>query len=172
MNDLISIKNDLYPPGQFQLQFSIHSTDPDFRHKWIPGKIWSFKEISEFGDKWYQPGDRKITLNFAVASDSIIEPKIIAEFFDPSKYFIKLTPLNPTSNVLKHKLDSGITQENVKDFVLKREFEELGYETMISIGNWEENEIGSNCGQFATHFIEGDVKIKKEYTCENYNLLN
>ena len=172
LNELISIKNDLYPPGQFQLQFSIHSTDPDFRHKWIPGKIWSFQEIAEFGDKWYRPVDRKITLNFAVASDSIIDPKIIAEFFDPSKYFIKLTPLNPTSNVLKHKLNSGITEENVKDFVLKREFEELGYQTIISIGNWEENEIGSNCGQFATHFIEGDVKIKKDYTCENYNLLD
>ncbi len=41
----------------------------------------------------------------------------------------------------------------------------------LSFSEEEENEIGSNCGQFATHFIEGDVKIKKGYTCENYNLL-
>ncbi|QEE15476.1 radical SAM protein [Promethearchaeum syntrophicum] len=172
LNDLISIKNNLYPPGQFQLQFSIHSTDPELRHKWIPGKIWSFQEIADFGEKWYKSGDRKITLNFAVAKDSKIEPKIIAKFFDPLKYFIKLTPLNPTSNVLKHKLDSGITKENVKDFILKSKFEDLGYKTMISIGNWEENEIGSNCGQFATQYIKGDVEIKKDYTCNDYNLLN
>ena len=119
MNELISIKNKMYPKGQFQLQFSIHSTDPEYRHKWIPGKIWSFREIAEFGEKWHQSGDRKITLNFAVAKDSIIDPKVILEYFDPLRYFIKLTPLNPTFNVLKNKLDSGITEENKKETVKK-----------------------------------------------------
>ncbi|MHA1720078.1 MAG: radical SAM protein [Promethearchaeota archaeon] len=170
MNELISIKNKMYPKGQFQLQFSIHSTDPEYRHKWIPGKIWSFREIAEFGEKWHQSGDRKITLNFAVAKDSIIDPKVILEYFDPLRYFIKLTPLNPTFNVLKNKLDSGITEENKKDFKLKREFETLGYKTIISIGNWEENEIGSNCGQFATQYIKGEVKIKDNYSCNEYIL--
>ena len=78
LNDLISIKNDLYPPGQFQLQFSIHSTDPDFRHKWIPGKIWSFKEIAEFGNYTTKRinATHEILDTYTINSDS----KIILKF--------------------------------------------------------------------------------------------
>ncbi len=167
--DLLKIKDQYYPNGKFQLQFSIHTTDNMQRQKIIPGKIWSFKEISEYGMKWYKKGDRKITLNFAIAQNNIVDPYVINKWFDTERYLIKLTPVNPTNSALQNNIRSEITEQNEKNFRLADEFRSMGYSTLISIGEWEENRIGSNCGQFATKYINGIVKIKENYLCEDYN---
>jgi 23S rRNA (adenine2503-C2)-methyltransferase len=166
---LLKIKDQYYPNGKFQLQFSIHTTDVKQRHKIIPGKIWSFKEISEYGMKWYKKGDRKITLNFAVSQNNIVDPFVIKKWFDTERYLIKLTPVNPTNSALQNNIRSEITEQNSTNFRLAGEFRALGYSTLISVGEWEENQIGSNCGQFATKYINGSVKIKENYLCEDYN---
>ncbi|UYP48683.1 hypothetical protein NEF87_004968 [Candidatus Lokiarchaeum ossiferum] len=168
--ELFEIKNSLYANGFFQLQFSIHSTDVEERRKWIPKSIWNFEQIAQFGKKWLLPGDRKITLNFAVGETSIIDPQVIRKYFDPSQFFIKLTPVNPTYNAVRNNLKSGIKESNSHDFQLAKDFRDLGYETLVSIGEWEENQIGSNCGQFATQFLDGEVKLKETYTCQEYRL--
>jgi len=168
-NQLIKIKNNLYPNGQFQLQFSLHSSNPSERKKWIPRDIWSFTEISEYGERWFSEGDRKITLNFAVAEDSIIEPTKIAEFFSPNKFLIKLTPINPTNKAVMLELNSGITEDNKHDLKLAKRFRSLGFEVIVSIGELEENKIGSNCGQKASEFKDGKVRIKPNYTSEDYS---
>ncbi|MHA1583799.1 MAG: radical SAM protein [Promethearchaeota archaeon] len=170
LDKLLEIKNDLYPNGHFQLQFSIHSSDEDLRHKWISSKIWSFTKIAEFGKQWYKPSDRKITLNFAVAEDSVIDPKVIREYFNPDTYLIKLTPINPTNKAIRNDLQTGITRENAQNILLAQEFKDLGYNTIVSIGAWEENQIGTNCGQFATKYQNGTVKLKDNYTCEDYQI--
>ena len=170
LSDLINIKNDLYADGKFQLQFSIHSTNEEKRNDIIHDNIWSMNQIKKFGDKWLEKGDRKITLNFAVAESFQINPDIIARIFPPSDYFIKITPINPTNKAIKTGLKSAITSENEGQFKLVEDFKSLGYETLLSIGEWEENQIGSNCGQFATKFIDGAVKLKDNYNCENFLL--
>jgi len=43
-----------------------------------------------------------------------------------------------------------------------------GYDAIVSIGEWEENEIGTNCGQFATELLNGQLSIKKNYTTSSY----
>ncbi len=168
LDELILIKDELYPNGNFQLQFSIHSTDEEERQKWMTKNMWSLKKIAEFGERWFKDGDRRITLNFAVAEDSKIDPQIIQKLFDPTKYWIKLTPVNPTSKAVNNKLQSGITKENTEYFPLVEEFRKLGFDAAISIGAWEENEIGTNCGQFATQYKDGKVGIKESYTTTNY----
>ena len=168
--ELLTIKNEVYPPGQFQLQFSIHSTDEAERQRWLPKPIWSFEKISAFGDTWSRPGDRKITLNFAVGEESIIDPHVIATYFSKDKYFIKLTPVNPTRKAVQNKLTSGIRKDNSEDLPLAHQFRSLGYDTLVSIGNWEEDKIGSNCGMFATEYIKGNVKLKEHYTSNDYSL--
>jgi 23S rRNA (adenine2503-C2)-methyltransferase len=167
---LLKVKNNLYPKGQFQLQFSLHSSDPEVRKKWIPREIWSYSEIAEFGERWFVEGDRKITLNFAVAEESVIEPAKIAEYFSPNKYLIKLTPVNPTNKAIMYKLNSYITEQNKHDLELARRFRNLGFTTIVSIGEWEENQIGSNCGQLASEFREGKMQIKENYTSEEYTI--
>ena len=170
LNELISVKDEHYPNGNFQLQFSIHSTDENVRHKWITKNIWSLEDISKYGEKWFKEGDRKITLNFAVAADSIIDPDVILKHFKPSKYWIKLTPVNPTSKAQSNKLKSGITEENSEYFPLVKAFRERRFDAEISIGEWEENDIGTNCGQFATKYINGEVGIKESYTTTEYKM--
>lgn len=170
LNELISVKDECYPNGHFQLQFSIHSTDENVRHKWITKNIWSLEDISKYGEKWFKEGDRRITLNFAVATDSIIDPDVILEHFKPSMYWIKLTPVNPTSKAQSNQLKSGITEENSEYFPLVKAFRERGFDAEISIGEWEENDIGTNCGQFATKYIDGEVGIKESYTTTDYKM--
>ena len=169
-NRLITIKDHLYPKGKFQLQFSIHSTNEEERNKWISSKIWNLSEIASYGEKWFKGGDRKITLNFAVAEDSLIDPEIVRKHFNPDKYWIKLTPINPTNKAVKNEIKSGITEENSEFFPLVQEFKKRGFEAEISFGEYEENEIGTNCGQFATKYNNGEVEIKETYTTTKYAL--
>ncbi|MEA3266786.1 MAG: radical SAM protein, partial [Candidatus Fermentibacteria bacterium] len=45
-SDLLEIKNDLYSGGNFQLQFSLHTTDPVLRRQIIPASTWSMARIA------------------------------------------------------------------------------------------------------------------------------
>ena len=170
LDELIDIKDRLYSNGNFQMQFSIHSTNKEERKKWMSSNIWDFDKIVAYGERWYKEGDRKITLNFAVAAESEIDPDIILEYFSPDKYWIKLTPVNPTDKAIHNKLESGITEENSEYIPLLEEFKKRGFDASISIGEWEENEIGSNCGQFATKYQDNEVVIRDNYTTTDYNL--
>jgi 23S rRNA (adenine2503-C2)-methyltransferase len=172
LEELIEIKNKFYSNGKFQLQFSIHSTNEEERKKWMNSTIWNLERIAAFGEKWYVEGDRKITLNFAVAEDSEINPDIILKHFNPETYWIKLTPVNPTNRAIHNKLQSGITEENSEYIPLLEEFRKRGFDASISIGEWEENDIGSNCGQFATKYQNNEVVIRDNYSTSDYNLTN
>ncbi|MFQ6060699.1 MAG: radical SAM protein [Thermoplasmata archaeon] len=169
LEELIDIKNRLYSKGRFQMQFSIHTTDTKKRDVLMPCKKWGFKEISEFGERFFRKGDRKIALNFAMARGFPVEARIIREFFDPSIFLVKLTPLNPTESVHNHRLESAIDPydlEPTKGTI--REFESHGFDVILSIGELEENKIGSNCGQFISVPKESGPKIRDGYRSAYY----
>ncbi|MHA1212979.1 MAG: radical SAM protein [Candidatus Heimdallarchaeota archaeon] len=163
MDEMITIKDELYSNGQFQLQFSIHSTDEKVRREVIPFKIWNLEEIATYSETFWKKGDRKLTLNFAAEKNNPLEPERLAEVFDPKKFFIKITPINPTGIAKAHSLQSMIDVET-GEFAKKKikAIEEKGFEVLLSIGELEENHIGSNCGQHALKFHDGT------YTIENY----
>ena len=135
--------------GRFQLQFSIHSTDDEARRRLIPVKGLALPEIAALGRQFRGQGDRKITLNFIVMKDVPIDAERIARLFDPDNFLVKLTPLNPTYRAQYHKIQPGFDPEN-PDGVEKliSDFRARGFETILSIGELEENSIGSNCGQY------------------------
>ena len=168
LDKLITIKDQFYASGNFQLQFSIHSTDKKRRQEIMSPRIWNLEEISEYGRRWFKKGDRKITLNFAVSEDSIIDIDVLMQYFDPRLFFIKLTPLNPTNSALKNGFKSRITKENVDSLELVSELRTAGYNAIISVGEWEENDIGTNCGQFATELLNGKISIKENYSTLSY----
>lgn len=145
-NRLLEIKKAKYPLN-FQLQFSLHSTDKTQRMQFIPVHKWEFFEMARYAKRFFDPGGKKITLNFALSTISIIDPNVLIRYFDPEIFIIKLTPLNPTFKAAGNKLHSLITQEN-SHYEIKDQLEEKGYEVILSIGEWEENRIGSNCGQY------------------------
>lgn len=151
--ELIGIKNELYPFGYFQLQFSLHTTDDRKRDYLIPAKKWSLKKIAEYGKRFVSDGDRKVALNFAVMEGFPVEADVLAQFFDPELFIIKLTPLNPTRVAEKHDLKTLFSCEDGSR-ELAESIEERDFEVIISIGELEENSIGSNCGQYVSRYLK------------------
>ncbi len=146
-DELVSVKNDLYPGGRFQMQFSIHTTCETARRRLVPARVWSFAEIAAWGERFHAPADRRITLNFAPAKGAPLEPRALNEWFSPEIFAVKLTPINPTSAATQSGLvglvdpDDPEACERIADG-----FRSAGYETILSIGESDENRIGSNCG--------------------------
>lgn len=153
--ELLDIKNQYYRNGKFQLQFSVHTTDSKKRDELIPASKMSFQEIADFGNRFVCDGDQKVTLNFAMSKGYPVDVSIVRKFFNPSNFIIKLTPINPTEKAICNELISEIDASNPgsADGIVK-DFQKHGYEVILSIGEVEENKIGSNCGQYVT-------KIKK-----------
>lgn len=146
---LLEIKRRCYRGGRFQMQFSVHSTDEQARREAIPARTWRLEQIAAFGDRFFEPGDRKITLNFAPSHQAPLHPSRLAGLFDPARFLVKLTPVNPTAAATR----AGITglidpDDEIGSRAIAARFEALGFETILSIGALRENEIGSNCGMY------------------------
>lgn len=169
---LLEIKRRLYSGGHFQFQFSLHTTDLARRDQLIPVKKWSFAEMAAYGQHFYAPGDRKITLNFALADDMPLDPAVLLQYFDPELFLVKITPLNPTYRAAQHRLvsylDPNQAGENPDSFSsqnpLIRQLAEAGYQVIVSIGESEENLIGSNCGQYLRTHLSASQPIQDGYT--------
>ena len=158
MEELAKIKHELYGGGRFQMQFSIHTTDEVAKRTLIPMKTWDLKKMASFGDRFFEDGDRKVTLNFAPAVGFELEPEVLAPLFSPLRFAVKLTPINPTFASQRNGL-TGLINPADKDLnqsIVER-FERLGYDTILSIGELDENEIGSNCGMYVTRMEQRPV---------------
>ena len=173
LEKLIDLKNERYPNGRFQLQFSIHTTDPAKRQELIPTKKWSFDEIAAYSERFADmaAGDKKVTLNFAPAKGYPIDIPVVREHFDPSLFVIKLTPLNPTVRSKEREMESMIDPHSDETSrVLVDGFMDAGYDVILSIGELEENKIGSNCGQFIQRALNSSDKPHGSYELERYTI--
>ena len=141
------------------------------RDELIPVKKWSLDEIASYGDHFAhtENGDKKVTLNFAPIDGYPIDASVIREHFDPEKFIVKLTPLNPTIRSLEESLRSTIKPDDKSTYArLVRKFAYEGFEVVLSIGELEENKIGSNCGQFVQRALEADSRPRQSYELERY----
>ena len=146
--ELTRIKDRHYSGGRFQLQISINSTDEQVRQRLIPFPHMGLEAIAEVGRRFYRPGDRKVALNFALARGFPVDSRALGQQFDPDKFMIKLTPVNPTERSNLHGLGTVLSAgaaDATDDLV--RQLQQLGFDTVVSIGEPEEIAIGSNCGQ-------------------------
>ncbi len=150
-------------PGRFQFQFSLHTTDQEQADWLVPVPKWSFKEMADYGKTWFEPGDRKVVLNFALIQDMPVDPDRLLEFFSPEIFFIKVTPLNPTYAAKTNRISSHVVPEK-KDYEVINDLRAAGYEVLLSIGEWEENKIGSNCGQYLLRHMQEKEKLQAGYT--------
>ncbi len=162
---IIDIKNNIYPRGRFQFQFSIHTTNQELRDQLIPVKKWDFEKISRYGQDYYQVGDRKITLNFALAEDSPVDPVVLLKYFDPEQFLIKITPLNPTYQAITTGLKSFVDPRNqLENYPELVAIQDAGYQVILSVGEQEENRIGSNCGQYVQKHLLENGNMEAGYT--------
>jgi 23S rRNA (adenine2503-C2)-methyltransferase len=170
-DELLKVRKSVYKNKNFQLQFSIHTTDQTLRDKLIPARKWDFEQISKYGNDFFEKGMRKITLNFALCNDTPLESSLLKQYFDPNKFLLKITPINPTYKARKNHISSFIDSKNIRRLeILIDKLKNEGYEVIKSIGILEENNIGSNCGQYIqTHLEEKeDLKSGYTYTVKNF----
>ena len=163
---LMNIKKSLYP-FNFQLQFSIHTTDAKQRDEIIPIKKWPFEKISKYGKKFYDEGGRKITLNFALAKENIVDANVVREFFPPEYFLIKITPVNPTINSIKNGITNDVDESTglpVKHRKFVDDLRRMGYDVILSVGDTRENLIGSNCGMYILRFLKERPEFLQSYT--------
>lgn len=161
---LAEIKTHRYGEGRFQLQFSVHSTDAAVRDRIIPVRHWSLEEMAAYGGAFYAPGDRQITLNFIACSENTVQPEVLIRCFDPDRFLIKVTPLNPTCNADRHGLRTLISEESPCEPHWVAPLRRAGFRVILSIGEWEENRIGSNCGQYVRRFLEHGGPLDRAYS--------
>lgn len=105
--------------------------------------------MSDWGNEFYSSGDRKIALNFAPVEGFPVEPSVIADIFSPEHFMIKLTPVNPTRSSRRKEMSGTIDPDDPgsADYLVS-EFRSTGFDTILSIGETRENQIGSNCGMY------------------------
>jgi 23S rRNA (adenine2503-C2)-methyltransferase len=159
---LLAVKKELYG-RRFQLQFSIHTTDTRLRDWLMPVRKWDFERIAAYADDFLGEGDRKITLNFALAEGMPVDPRVLRTHFSPDKFLIKITPVNPTCEANRNGISSRISPHG-RSCGLIDDLEEAGYEIILSIGEPEENLIGSNCGQHVMNYLRAAERIENGYT--------
>jgi 23S rRNA (adenine2503-C2)-methyltransferase len=159
---LLEVKERLYK-DRFQLQFSIHTTDSRKRDWLIPIEKWDLETIAIYGESFCRKGERKITLNFALGDRLPVDPNVLLRHFAPDKFLIKITPVNPTYRASENKITSRILPEKQKYEIIDA-LKEAGYEVILSIGELEENGIGSNCGQHITNYLISKKKVRGGYT--------
>jgi hypothetical protein len=102
--------------------------------------------MAAFGGPFCHPskGDRKVTLNFAPITGYSIDPSVIRECFDPDRFLIKLTPLNPTLRSSEGGMRSVIDHDSPQTGqALIDEFTREGFEVILSIGEVDENMIAA-----------------------------
>jgi 23S rRNA (adenine2503-C2)-methyltransferase len=162
---LKKIKDRLYAGGRFQLQFSIHTTDEAMRDRLIPAPKWGLDRIAQCGAAFRSEGDRKVTLNFALARGTPIDPDVMLRWFDPEDFIVKITPVNPTHRAVRNGIVSHVDPGREE---AAREIERLrsaGYDVLLSIGELEENRIGSNCGQYIQTHLASQDSMAEGYAC-------
>ncbi len=142
--------------GNFQLQFSLHSTDERRRDHLMPVDKWSLEKIADYGGEFFI-GGRKVTLNFALHPDNEIDVDKLRRNFSPNTFAVKITPLNPTNMAEKNKLVNVFTEDDSHQYPVIEEMRKRGYDVHLSIGDLRENDIKSNCGQVLLTYLDTEL---------------
>ncbi|MHB8158244.1 MAG: radical SAM family protein, partial [Desulfocucumaceae bacterium] len=139
-----------------QLQFSVNSTDETMRDVIMPYPKLSLSQLADYGRAFYRTGQRKAVLNFALQPQWPLDSIALSRTFDPKYFAVKLTPTNPTATGRENGLDlnEDLGAINGKMEEKARDLERQGFLVIRSIGELEENRIGSNCGQAVKSFVD------------------
>ncbi len=145
--DLLRVKNKHFAGGKFQLQFSLHGLLDHERDRVVPISKWSLKKIAQYGERFMRDGDRKVTLNFAVAPGIRIFPGVVSRIFSPDSFLIKITPVNATERSVLSKTANpwrGLPADIQSD---ADGLHQKGYQVIVSPSAQEEIDAETSCGQ-------------------------
>jgi adenine C2-methylase RlmN of 23S rRNA A2503 and tRNA A37 len=121
LKEVLDVKEDIYDGG-LHLQISVNSTDEKKRKELFSGAdVTEIKDIIELVNS--RPiHNRTVTLNFiAMQGVEISVDKLMRWNLNPSKFAVKIIPLNATLNAQKNVLE---TQFNYSSWDKMKELEE------------------------------------------------
>lgn len=158
--DLRAVKDELYPGGRFQLQFSLHATDDAARARIVPIRAWGLERIAAYGAAFRRPGDRRVTLNFAPPPGIPLDPEAVAARFSPEHFLVKVTPVNPTraADRAGHTRAWSEAPEDVAGFA--RRLESLGFEVILSPSLPVEIAAATSCGQLWSEALRDQARVR------------
>ena len=128
----------------FGLQFSINTLDEGARNNMFNNMSLSLSEIGKLIDELPMPKRRKYTLNFAVTSESNLDPELMDKYFDKEKCIVKITPIHETVEAVNNGY------EIIKNFDVYERFEkplvEAGWQVIVFVPSEEEDSDRITCG--------------------------
>lgn len=168
MARLAEIKTRRYSGGNFQLQISVHATEAGLRNRIVPVPVWSLDRIAAYGRTFVRPGDRRITLNFALSQGERLGVEEIKAAFDPELFLIKVTPVNPTYSAGAN--GSAYVWDNPPAGLAgdAAALEAAGFRVILSPSAPEEIEHETSCGQLWAAAMKARAAASGSYvTAEN-----
>ena len=144
IHNWMRMKNRLYG-GNAGLQLSINSTSQQERDQMFHNNASTFPEIFRVMEGIIPVG-RKITLNFAVAGYEI-DPSVLLQYFDPSIYICKLTPMHKTNTALANGVETVGDYTDFHPYLHHEEaLKAAGYDVLTFIASVEEDLGRITCG--------------------------
>jgi len=114
VDELIKLEK-VYGHDWLELQFSIHSTDMDYRHWLQSDAVLSNIDLGFLSNKWYNAFENrpwKTTLNFALSKDTPFIVSDLKKYFDSKSNFIKISPINENIVSDENSLETLFKYEN------------------------------------------------------------
>ena len=94
-----------------------------------------------------------------------VDPDVLLRWFDPADFLIKITPVNPTHSAIRNGIVSHVDPGREEASVEIERLRSAGYDVLLSIGELEENRIGSNCGQYIQRHLKARKQLDDGYAC-------
>ena len=140
------IKNNVYN-GQAGLQFSINSTDDSQRSEMFGNMQISLEDLANITDKMPMPTSRKYCLNFAYASDFVIDGKRLASLFDRDKFMCKITPIHNNNACKDNDIQTiGGYTSYLPYKAPEEELKKYGFDVLVFIPSFDEENGLVTCG--------------------------
>lgn len=146
VQEWVWIKNNTFN-GQAGMQWSINSTDETQRSEMFRNKQMTLEEIAYVGSWLPDPIGRKYCLNFAYSTDFIINADVLAAFFNPDKFMVKITPIHNNDACTANGIE---TVEGYTSFAPYKPVEEAlksnGFDVLVFIPSFDEEDGIVTCG--------------------------
>lgn len=135
-----------YMGGEAGLQISINSTDEEERERLFSGNALSIEKIGSLAGCLPPPKGRKYTLNFAIAGFEI-DAGMIAKYFNPRDFMIKLTPMHKTHMAIKNDIKTEGDYTTIYPYLeVEEAFKRHGFDVLVFLASDYEDMSRITCG--------------------------
>lgn len=158
LEEMRVVKDRLYGGGRFQLQFSVHSTDEAARRRVMRARPWSLERVADFGRRWWRPGDRKVTLNFALSCDQPLDAEAVARTFDAERFLIKIAAVDATRAAEASASARSWRRPPADIAAAAADLRARGFTVILSPSSVEEGTAATLCGQVWSDVLRDEAR--------------